>query len=63
MVKLQRQEATAMMSASVKKVLTLLIFKRIGYDMRTATVSLMLINIQFLPNFSLISGMSVNDPK
>jgi hypothetical protein len=51
MVKLQMVEATPIMNTKVKKVLTLRIFMRMGYDISTATVSLMLIRMKVLPYY------------
>lgn len=62
MVKLDSPAATAIISDSEKKVFTLRILRRMGYDISTATVSLMLIKMKFLLYSSLSYGSSTRHP-
>lgn len=61
-VKLQIRAAIPIIRLSEKNAFTLLILSLIGYDMSTATVSLMLIRIKFLLYSLLSSGMRIEDP-
>jgi hypothetical protein len=60
--KLQIKLQMRIMTIRLKIAFTLRIFSLIGYDMSTATVSLMLIKIKFLVYSSLSSGIIKYDP-
>ena len=61
-VKLQIRAAMPIIRLSEKNAFTLRILSLIGYDISTATVSLILIRIKFLLYSLLSSGMRIEEP-
>jgi hypothetical protein len=61
-VKLQIRAAIPIIRLSEKNAFTLRILSLIGYDISTATVSLILIRIKFLLYSLLSSGMRIEEP-
>ena len=61
-VKLQIRAAMPIIRLSEKNAFTLRILSLIGYDITTATVSLILIRIKFLLYSLLSSGMRIEEP-
>jgi len=61
-VKLQIRAEIAIIRLSEKKALTLRILSRMGYDISTATVSLILIKMKFLLYSLLSYGMRMEEP-
>jgi hypothetical protein len=61
-VKLQIKAEIPIIRPSEKKAFTLRILSLMGYDMSTATVSLILIKMKFLLYSLLSYGMSIEEP-